>query len=164
MFNTEQWICEESSSEANVNNNNKTPRRCQRQMGLKLYIPWERGSWGQHGSHLGPTGPRWAPCWPYELCYLGNLVYSWCRNVDTWYWSCTFSLFGGPRQTYLICSTQRAHLPCSQITKWVSSSDSSLTECRQCGPMCWSLKWAGFCSWWLLHKVTDRGKRVCFIC
>ena len=21
--------------------------------------------------HLGPTGPRWAPCWPHELCYLG---------------------------------------------------------------------------------------------
>ena len=21
--------------------------------------------------HLGPTGPRWAPCWPHEPCYLG---------------------------------------------------------------------------------------------
>ena len=20
----------------------------------------------------GPTGPRWAPCWPHELCYLGR--------------------------------------------------------------------------------------------
>ena len=29
---------------------------------------------GQHGAHLGPTGPRWAPCWPHELCYLG-LIY-----------------------------------------------------------------------------------------
>ena len=26
---------------------------------------------GQHGAHLGPTGPRWAPCWHHELCYLG---------------------------------------------------------------------------------------------
>ena len=25
-----------------------------------------------HGAHLGPTGPRWAPCWPHELCYLGH--------------------------------------------------------------------------------------------
>ena len=25
----------------------------------------------QHGAHLGPTGPSWAPCWPHELCYLG---------------------------------------------------------------------------------------------
>ena len=25
-------------------------------------------TWG----HLGPTGPRWAPCWPHEPCYLGS--------------------------------------------------------------------------------------------
>ena len=24
------------------------------------------------GAHLGPTGPRWAPCWPHDLCYLGQ--------------------------------------------------------------------------------------------
>ena len=23
-----------------------------------------------HGAHQGPTGPRWAPCWPHEPCYL----------------------------------------------------------------------------------------------
>ena len=34
------------------------------------------GSWGQHGAHLGPTGPRWDPCWPHELCYPG------CCNVN----------------------------------------------------------------------------------
>ena len=28
-------------------------------------------SWGQHGAHLGPVGPRWAPCWPHEPCYQG---------------------------------------------------------------------------------------------
>ena len=27
-----------------------------------------------HGAHLGPTGPRWAPCWPHELCYLGSVT------------------------------------------------------------------------------------------
>ena len=31
--------------------------------------------WGQHGVHLGPTGPRWAPCWPHELCYLWLSTY-----------------------------------------------------------------------------------------
>ena len=36
------------------------------------YLPWQQGSWGQHGAHLGPTGPRWAPCWPHELCSLGG--------------------------------------------------------------------------------------------
>ena len=27
------------------------------------------------GAHLGPPGPRWAPCWPHDPCYLGR---------DTW--------------------------------------------------------------------------------
>ena len=26
-------------------------------------LPWEQGSRGQHGAHLGPTGPSWARCW-----------------------------------------------------------------------------------------------------
>ena len=34
---------------------------------------WKQGSWGKHGAQLGPTGPRWIPCWPHELCYLGNI-------------------------------------------------------------------------------------------
>ena len=36
-----------------------------------LYDAWKQSSWGQHGAHLGPTGPKWAPCWPKEPCYLG---------------------------------------------------------------------------------------------
>ena len=28
-------------------------------------------SWGQHGAHLGPVGPRWPPCWPHKPCYKG---------------------------------------------------------------------------------------------
>ena len=35
-------------------------------------------SMGQHGAHLGPPGPRWAPCWPNELCYLG------CRTMSVY--------------------------------------------------------------------------------
>ena len=34
-------------------------------------------TWG----HLGPVGPRWAPCWPHEPCYQGNYLsisYSLC--------------------------------------------------------------------------------------
>ena len=31
------------------------------------YLIWK----GQHGAFLGPTGPRWAPCWPHVLCFLG---------------------------------------------------------------------------------------------
>ena len=32
--------------------------------------PCEKGSWGQHGAHLGPRGPMWAPCCPHEFCNL----------------------------------------------------------------------------------------------
>ena len=39
---------------------------------LRTCICLKQGSWGQHGAHLGPTGPRWAPSWPHELCYLGQ--------------------------------------------------------------------------------------------
>ena len=28
-----------------------------------------------HGAHLGPTGPRWAPCWPHDACYLRTHLY-----------------------------------------------------------------------------------------
>ena len=33
-----------------------------------------QSSWGQHGAHLGPVGPRWAPCWPHEPCCQGSLI------------------------------------------------------------------------------------------
>ena len=39
---------------------------------METALPWYQDSWGQHGAHLWTTGPRWAPCWPHELCYLGN--------------------------------------------------------------------------------------------
>ena len=46
----------------------------------RIYIP-EQGSWGQHGAHLGPTGPRWAPCWPHKLCYLGCFMRQNCMML-----------------------------------------------------------------------------------
>ena len=43
-------------------------------------------SWGQHGAHLGPTGPRCAPCWPHELCYLGiHVEYFECMQISKHY-------------------------------------------------------------------------------
>ena len=35
-----------------------------------MYLRWQ-GSLGKHGAHLGPVGPRWAPCRPHEPCYQG---------------------------------------------------------------------------------------------
>ena len=49
--------------------------------------PREQGSCGQHGAHLGPVGPRWAPCCPHGSCYQGDfLVYikaTWTRAPNT---------------------------------------------------------------------------------
>ena len=42
----------------------------------RCYPRWQ-SSWGQHGAHLGPVGPRWAPCWPHEPCYQGSYQ---CRD------------------------------------------------------------------------------------
>ena len=35
--------------------------------------PDSKVHWGQHRTHLGPVGPRWAPCWPDKPCYQGIL-------------------------------------------------------------------------------------------
>ena len=37
-------------------------------------LPWLQGSWGQHGAHLGPTGPRWATAHHNSTIWAG---YNW---------------------------------------------------------------------------------------
>ena len=37
---------------------------------VRILISQRASSWGQHGAHLGPVGPRWTPCWIHEPCYL----------------------------------------------------------------------------------------------
>ena len=42
-----------------------------------FFALFRNGSYGtrsytQRNKHLGPTGPRWTPCWPREPCYPGN--------------------------------------------------------------------------------------------
>ena len=53
----------------------RSSKRCHCKTVMCRYNPWQQNSWGQHGAHLGPTGPRWDPCWPHELCYLGCSIY-----------------------------------------------------------------------------------------
>ena len=36
------------------------------------YYPRYQDSWGQHGAHLCPVGPRWTPFWPHESWYQGQ--------------------------------------------------------------------------------------------
>ena len=53
--------------------------------------PWYQGSLGQHGAHLGPVGPRWAPCWPNEPCYLGDYKDLLIRATLKWILKCSFA-------------------------------------------------------------------------
>ena len=51
-----------------------------------------------YGAHLGPIGPRRAPCWPHEPCYMGCYIgshYTFASktlifemiHVKLWHWS-----------------------------------------------------------------------------
>ena len=37
-----------------------------------------------HEAYMGLTGPRWAQCWPSELCYQGTCPYGWAMGYLTW--------------------------------------------------------------------------------
>ena len=88
-------------------------------------------AWGQHGAHLGPTGPRWAPCWPHELCYLGCLTTAtWrCRkNFSQWersfLWKLCCHWLKGWRQRQIAVVRQG---PGTHRSHWTSlSSDQGL--------------------------------------
>ena len=47
------------------------------------WLPRYQSSWGQHWAHLGPVGPRWAPCRPHESCYQGYLM-QWLQQHIMW--------------------------------------------------------------------------------
>ena len=40
---------------------------------LFVMDPESKVHWAQRWPHPGPTGLRWAPCWPVILCYLGRV-------------------------------------------------------------------------------------------
>ena len=47
-----------------------------------ILLIWPLGTnFKHHGAHLGPTGPRCAPCWPYELAMLYGALLQWCRHM-----------------------------------------------------------------------------------
>ena len=66
----------------------------------------KQDSWGQHRAHLGLTGPRWAPCWPHDFCYLGSYHGTAVTRIISWYCtqycSCRIEL-----QSYLEFSSYR---------------------------------------------------------
>ena len=63
-----------------------------------VYTPRKQSSWGQHGAHLGPVGPRWAPCWPHEPCSQG--IFTGNKHTILWFFK--------PQNT-LMTSNSSAH-------------------------------------------------------
>ena len=46
--------------------------------------PDSKVHWGLHGAYLGPTGPRWAPCWAQDLCSLGTyFIHFYLTKITT---------------------------------------------------------------------------------
>ena len=70
----------------------------------KSYPPRWQSSWGQHGAHLGPVGPRWAPCWPHEPCYQAII----CSTTTQLSWF-VGSRFGSNYQMILPCTPGLFH-------------------------------------------------------
>ena len=56
--------------------------------GYTVWLSRWQSSWGQYGAHLGPVGPRWAPCWPHESCYRGpgSVVWGSLYHATTTLW------------------------------------------------------------------------------
>ena len=86
-------------------------------MPTNIIHPCYQGSWGQHGVHLGTTGPRWAPCWPHEPC---------CRG---WYF----------RSSTLVNPDLKRHsVACRDVFSWPEQLSGCNKE-RQCIPL--NLSW-----------------------
>ena len=74
-----------------------------------LAIPRYQGSRGPHGAHLGPVGPRWAPCGPHEPCYQGLS----CSSLAIWLglkWWLTFAGWQYIQSAYLTIVSMRSPL------------------------------------------------------
>ena len=61
---------------------NRVPNRYSQTLSLCVHSrPRLQSSWGHHGAHLVPVGPRWALCWPHEPCFEG-IHMEWCCHLS----------------------------------------------------------------------------------
>ena len=100
------------------------------------------GSWSHHGAHLGPVGPRWAPCWPHQPCYQGKEIWNRLGDVSRnpfhslWapnYWkhTCYFCMNNNnPIRTYFCtCQNNRADMTCTKL--WLNSINNIIIKAKR---------------------------------
>ena len=64
-----------------------------------------------HGAHMGPTGPRWAPCWPHELCYLR-------RSGTRWFECCQQIRLLAAIKLPVLCHVSIHYAPTAPVARW----------------------------------------------
>ena len=127
-----------------------------------------------HGANMGPTGPRWAPCWPHELCYLGRhgLWNAYLRIAKR-----NSKHYLGPADQhrisfwYFLREPKRAghhHLAIhvgisSGSWEFIMISQDYITAIRPtilastCLPLCqWGIQYMGKCFIWILNTLRPR--------
>ena len=122
---------------------------------LFVSCPWWQGSWGQHGAHLGPPGPRWAPCWPHELG-LNIFIYAqsgsslqklWC-SINFALWVLLFSTHPHIDGQVQACSNASALVmellqSCTHPSLWSFWFIAKIIELLQLQIRSWILRGSG---------------------
>ena len=89
------------------------------------------GSWGQHGAHLGPVGPWWAPCWPMNLAIRG-LMWIFLRKLTLLHWDqtthCCLMMPYNDKIWINIGQTAQSHYLTNADLSWVRSSNIHLAK------------------------------------
>ena len=117
-------------------------------------VPRQQGSWGQHGAHLVPVSPSWAPCWPHKLCYQGSVkqnIWNPCTQESCSHTTLYNTTQCGPTVIQVVCPKPLAgdiqQLACEDII-WHIFCESII-----CGLFC---NWHSMCNivlqlamlWW----------------
>ena len=104
---------------------------------------WLQGSWGQHGAHLGRTGPRWAPCWHQETLLSGKVSIVWlvhCVGLESAYWpyseiTCLAGWLSTMKSLWTYSQIDGQHI-FSEYTHemffWIISCSLANTQTRNC--------------------------------